>query len=324
MSLNNSVAGNRYSKFLIIGRFWLSIGILCGLPLILPAAIKCPDLSEVKEIADGVYLREGRHGVIFEQSGIANIGFIIGNRCVAVIDTGGSPKEAESLNCAIKELTRKPICYVINTHVHPDHSLGNSALFDAGVRFVGHRNLPRALAMLGSTYIQRALSTNKGKRIELQSPDQIVEDTITLDLGGRKLLLKAWPQAHTDNDLTVFDVNTSTLWAGDLLFVKHIPVIGGSGSINGWLGVIPELAGLKVQTIVPGHGPVLADTDKGFNDLKRYLTTLRDETRVWIAEGGDLRTAPDNIGYSENDNWPMFKQFHKRNVSYTYTELEWE
>ena len=319
-----SITGNGHSMRQIKERLWLLIAILSGFPLVLSAEYKCPLLPEIKEIADGIYLRSGRHGAVFEQSGIANIGFIVGNRCVAVIDSGGASEEAESLGCGIKELTQKPICYVINTHVHPDHTLGNAALSEREVSFIGHYNLPRALAMLGPTYIQRVLSTRNNNTTELHGPDQLVKDTMTLDLGGRKLLLKAWPQAHTDNDVTVFDAKTSTLWAGDLLFVDHIPVIGGSGSVNGWLDVIPELAELKLRTIVPGHGSVLTDAGEGLNDLKRYLTVLRHETRAWLAEGGDLRSAIEKIGHAEKDNWPMFNQYHKRNVSYVYTELEWE
>ena len=62
-----------------------------------------------------------------------------------------------------------------------------------------------------------------------------VEDFLHLDLGERKLTLTAWKTAHTNHDLTVFDHTSRTLIAGDLLFVKHIPVI--DGSLNGWVEV---------------------------------------------------------------------------------------
>jgi glyoxylase-like metal-dependent hydrolase (beta-lactamase superfamily II) len=65
---------------------------------------------------------------------------------------------------------------------------------------------------------------------------------------------RAWPTAHSDNDLTVLDEQTGTLFAGDLVFLTHVPVL--NGSIRGWLTVIDELGAISAQRAVPGHGSV--------------------------------------------------------------------
>jgi quinoprotein relay system zinc metallohydrolase 2 len=286
----------------------------------------CADSSGVEQIAKGVYLSHGQHGVLFEQTRLANIGFIVGERCIAVIDTGGSLKEGQALASAIKKVSNKPVCYVINTHVHPDHLLGNLAFKDANVEFVGHRNLPRAISILGPTYVKRAASGLKeAASIEwLVSPTRLVSQPLKLDLGDRQLLLTPHTQAHTDNDLTIYDEQTQTLWTGDLLFAGHIPVVGGSGSVNGWLNVVDEIQQTMPRTIVPGHGQMLENPSLAISKLKRYLEVLRDETRAWIAKDGGIATALENIGHSEQGKWAMFDHYHKRNVSYAYTELEWE
>ena len=88
-------------------------------------------------------------------------------------------------------------------------------------------------------------------------PTLLVAGTTTLDLGGRALTLRAWPVAHSDNDLTGFDATTNTLFGGDLVFLGHIPVV--DGSLKGWLRALDELQSIPAQRVVPGHGPVSVD-----------------------------------------------------------------
>ncbi len=284
----------------------------------------CAQVVEVTEVAHGVYVRQGIQAVVFEQERVANVGFIVGERCVAVIDTGGSYQEGEELMCAIRQVTDVPVCHVINTHVHPDHILGNLAFKDDEVSYVGHVNLERAMALLGNTYLSRA-KKHRGKTLGpeyIVMPDRRVRGRIELDLGNRKLLITAHPKAHTNNDLSVLDEKTKTLWLSDLLFVDHIPVIAGSA--KGWLAVLDDLTQVPAKRVVPGHGPVQADWPHAAKDIRRYLSTLRAETRAWLTGDGELQGAQEQVAYSERHRWKLFDRYHKRNVISVYTELEWE
>lgn len=288
------------------------------------AAEVCAPAAEVVEISAGVYVRPGRHAVVFEQDEVANIGFVVGERCVAVIDTGGSYEEGRALDCAIRNVTESPVCYVINTHVHPDHMLGNLVFDENGADVVGHVRLPRAMALLGGIYLERA-EARAGRTLgpeHIVPPGITVEDDLELDLGGRSLHLVAHPSAHTDNDLTVYDEKSGTLWLGDLVFIGHAPVI--DASITGWIGVLEGLEARTAERVVPGHGPPQAGWPDAARDTQRYLSVLRDEIREFIAGGGDLRAAQDGVGYSEADRWLLFESYHKRNVGAAFTELEWE
>ncbi|HLU04995.1 MAG TPA: quinoprotein relay system zinc metallohydrolase 2 [Woeseiaceae bacterium] len=279
--------------------------------------------AELRQVADGVFVRPGQTGVLFEADNVANLGVVIGNRCVAVIDTGGSKSEGKALAAAIGKLTDVPVCFVINTHVHPDHLLGNEAFSTGQVRFIGHEKLPGAMAARGELYLRRAAEYSGGDAgVEMVAPEQTVRDEVQIDLGNRVLVVRAFATAHTDNDLTVLDEQTGTLFAGDLVFLEHLPVL--DGSINGWLIEVGRLAARDFARVVPGHGPVEADWPEAAGPVIEYLEDLREATRAFIAMDGDLRSAQETITVSRPERWRLIEQYQKGNVAAAFAELEWE
>ncbi len=282
----------------------------------------------LSEVAPGIYVHHGRHELPLAENhlDIANIGFIVGERCVAVIDPGGSYQVARQLKAALRRITDRPVCFVIDTHIHGDHLLGNAVFREEGVVFIGHERLPDAL-LSNEEFFEKQFIRPMGegggpgyfvipKRLVKVGQEQ------RIDLGNRELILKAWPKAHTSTDLTVYDPETRTLWAADLLFMERIPPL--DGSLKGWLAVMDELEKVPAGRVVPGHGPVSAPWPEAMGPQRRYLTTLLEESREVIAEGMDLQEALKKVGYSERENWVLFDDVHGRNVTRAYTELEWE
>src|SRR5438270_8057107 len=111
----------------------------------------------VTEIASGIFVHNGVHeeASAANEDAIANIGFIIGDEAVAVLDPGGSFAEGSALRTAIRAHTDRPIRYVILTHVHPDHIFGAAAFRDDRPDFVGHAKLPGAVTQRGGYYLRR-------------------------------------------------------------------------------------------------------------------------------------------------------------------------
>jgi glyoxylase-like metal-dependent hydrolase (beta-lactamase superfamily II) len=149
-----------------------------------------------------------------------------------------------------------------------------------------------------------------------------VADRMTLDLGGRTLELQAWPPAHTDCDLTVLDTATGTLFAGDLVFVKHLPII--DGSVKGWLVDLPALARVPAVRVIPGHGPVGLPWPQALDSERAYFEGLAKDLKISIAKGEPVDKAETWAGQSQRDDWRLFDDYNRRNVTAAYSEFEWD
>lgn len=282
----------------------------------------------VQEVAPGIFYHQGVHQDANEENigAIANVGFIIGKRCVAVIDSGGSFLEGTLLRQAIKQQTDLPVCYVINTHVHPDHTFGNAAFKVDNPDYIGHEKLPAALQArqeyFGRVFKETLGASYEGTEFITPSKTVSVAPPLTLDLGERLINITAYTTAHTDHDLTVFDNKTKTLWTGDLLFSERTPVI--DGSINGWIAITTQFQTMDLNTVIPGHGSATNNWQQAFANQLRYLSTIRDEVRAIIADLGTIEEASAKVGYQEQDKWELFDSYHRRNVTASFVELEWE
>ncbi len=281
---------------------------------------------DVSEIAPGNYVH---YGSFDERSpdnlgDNANIGFIVGDKCVLAVDAGGSLPVGRALRQAIRRITPLPVCYVVLTHVHPDHFFGAAAFLDDHAQFIAHENYPAQLAARSRSYrnsLQRDLGPAAAGS-EIVRPTLLVAGRIELDLGGRTVVVRAWPPAHTDDDLTVFDTPTRTLWLSDLLFVGHTPVI--DGTITGFLAVMKDLRNIATDHYVPGHGRSNLPWPQPLDAQQRYFTVILEETRAAIRNHRTIQQATDEVGLGEAANWAAFDLFHRRNVTAAYAELEWE
>lgn len=300
---------------------------LASSPLLRYLPAQAADRLEVTEIAPGIFVHQGRYELQSPENrgDMANASFVVGSEAVAVIDTLGSAVAGRDLRTAVRAATDKPIRYVINTHMHPDHVFGNAAFKEDKPTFVGHFKLARGLRSRAERYLainKQMLGADAFEGIEIILPSVGVEERLDLDLGGRTLMLEAQRTAHTDNDLTVTDMATDTLFLGDLLFSVHVPTL--DGSIAGWLALLDELSRKEAARVVPGHGPHAMAMQEGLSPEQRYLGAIAADVRQLIKEGKTLEDATKTAGFSEREAWKLFDHYHVRNVTAAFAELEWE
>lgn len=313
------------------------LAVLTALPAA-PAAAQAPadvapaatgpasaDALPMQEVAPGIFVYAAPYALAGRRNdgAIANVGFVIGRDAVAVIDTGGSLRAGQRLLAALRQRTALPVRYVVNTHVHPDHVLGNAAFAGEGTTFVGHAALPDALAARAADYLKANADLVgpdfAGTRIV--PPTLLVSTNLDLDLGGRALHLEAWPTAHTNSDLTVRDRETDTWFLGDLLFVGHVPAL--DGRLSGWIGVLRRLRAEPAARVVPGHGPASVAWPAAAGPVDRYLAVLEAQVRTMVRDGVPIDQAGE-AARAEAQNWSLFDDFNARNATTAYQELEWE
>ncbi len=306
-------------------RAWAALAFATG------AAAAFAQPLPTQEVAAGVFVHRGAQLPWGAESAalagdVANLGFIVGSRCVAVIDSGGSPEVGRRLQATVAQVTPLPVCLVVTTHAHPDHALGASAFAAATPppAFAAH-------ARFGPAFAARVSAFANAMQRDLQRtlpPEAVVYPTLAVtkqtefDLGERTLLLRAWPTSHTDNDLTVYDRRTRTLFTGDLVFAGHLPVL--DGKLAGWLATLGELQALDVALAVPGHGEPSRDWAALLAPEREYLLSLQREVRAALRAHRTLAQAVESITPPAGSRWLLAEHFHRRNVTAAYAELEWE
>ncbi len=310
-------------------RLYLARAYLCGLFCAAfnahAAASNDPNFN-LAEVAPGVFVHQGRQVGIDDpaRGDSANIGFVIGHTCVAVIDAGGSVATGQALRTKIKAHTQTPICFVINTHAHFDHVLGNAVFLVDKPRFVGHANLAAVMGASRQYFLERFKTELAGAPApQLVEPTLQVKEgqELVLDLGARRLRLVAHPLAHSPADLTVLDLATNTLWTGDLLFVERLPVL--DGSLQGWQHWMQQAARVGYARVIPGHGPRVVGWPDALVAQRRYLHALQATVTRALKNGDFLEDVMAAGETATPKNW-LVPGAHVRNLSKAYREREWQ
>ncbi len=219
-----------------------------------------------------------------------NITVIAGDDGIIMVDSQFGPMHG-AIKTAIGKVSDKPVRYVVNTHLHGDHTGGNSAFWLDGATIVGTENLRKSMAEGTANAL-----TNAKTPPALQSalPTRTYRGQTTLSVKGRTVRLVAMPTAHTRGDTAVWVPDADVLATGDIVSIgNRYPNIdvGDGGDIDGMVRAVEAyIARATDKTkVVPGHGPLMSK-----KDLQTYLKLLVD-ARAAVAKAKASGMTEDQV-----------------------------
>ena len=210
---------------------------------------------KIKKIASNTYFIEGKNEYFSQDNGgdIANSSFIVSDDSVLVIDTGSSYLYGKQLLKEIRKITKKPIKYVINTHHHPDHFLGNQAF--KGASIMASKYTKEYISKNGDEYITNLVNiiqyTMKGT--EILAPNKVLSAKY-INLGKHKIKV-LYLNGHTKDDLVLYDEYTGVLFVSDLVFYNRAAATPHA-NINQWIKTLNQLKEIPYKLLIAGHGEV--------------------------------------------------------------------
>ena len=228
---------------------------------------------ETVNVAPGIYMLTGRGG---------NIGLTVGTDGAAIIDDQFADM-VPKIRSAVALLSEKPVHFVINTHLHGDHTGGNDAFGAAGAVIIAHDNVRR---FLGSDQVNPSNNQAIPARAREALPVITFADTATLHFNDDDLEFTHLPNAHTATDIIVRFRKANVLHMGDC-FTGGFPFIDGNtgGTFDGLIaGQEKVLAVVDDNTkIIRGHGPLGNKAElQAYHDM---LVVVRDRIAKLVKAG---------------------------------------
>jgi glyoxylase-like metal-dependent hydrolase (beta-lactamase superfamily II) len=279
--------------------------------------------TTLEELADGVYA--------FTAEGDPNVGAIVGPDSVVCIDARATPTHAREWLTALREITDKPVEWLVLTHYHAVRVLGASA-FDAR-HVVAHGNTVRWIRERGaqdweSEYRRFPRLFEDADSIPgLTYPDTWFTDALTLELGEREIELRFLGGGHTIGDCAVWLPDERILFAGDLVEARAAPYMGDA-SIEEWTAqTLARIEALEPRALVPGRGPALRgdDVGAGLTEMRAYTTTLWTTVRDAQRGGGTLKQAFEQARVALEPafgEWAIFEHCLPFNVARAWDEAQ--
>ncbi len=255
------------------------------------------------------------------QGYMVNSILLIGDTSAIVIDTGLSDEIGAMLARHYAKLTDKPIKYVINTHHHGDHTLGNAAF--PGAKFLSSEICRQLMLEDGPTWVSILESINERKFPNtkvIPADTTYPKDSRTeLTLAGIKMVFWVPEAAHTIGDMMIWLPDDEVLLAGDVL-VNQVTPSFRDAKLKEWIQTLAEVQNLPINTIVPGHGPLMSKQQAAA--MHQRMLSLYNDITAGVKQGLTDNEIRQKMDLGEWIKLHNFNEQMGNNINRAYLEIE--
>jgi cyclase len=271
--------------------------------------------SEMRQTVPPVLKQVAPDLYFFYNDASSNSAFLVGDAGVLVIDTGQHPVDGRALLERIRSVTSKPVKWVINTHAHGDHFLGNPAFRDAGATIITHRDT----AIMMKTHYQSEIGRRGAyfarfkldpKELALVMPDVTFDSSMTISLGNRSAQLLYLGPGQNPGDTLVHIPHARALFVGGPFARRNWSNTSFTPSVDGWIALLNRIAGFEVDLYLPGHGDV--GTRQDVLDEAKWLTDFQAGVKNALAQGMSKEDMVQKLHfreYKDMRNYPLIHGF---------------
>lgn len=237
---------------------------------------------------------------------VPNVGFVIGERGILVIDTGLGPRNGSAVLEVAKELGGSRALYLVTTHFHPEHDLG-AQVFPESTTLIRSNDQAKDIAEFGLQLAQvfarrSAINAELLKDADFRKANVTFDRDYALDLGGVQVQLIAMGANHTRGDTAIWVESDRVLFSGDVAMRPQPVFASPYSTIRHWLSSLDTLEALKPAVIVPSHGPT---GDAAFiSGYRNYLIEVRDRTAADKKAGRNADQTTETVTAAMAERFP--------------------
>jgi len=276
-----------------------------------------------KKVADNVWCFFGA----LDKPTKENAGFMV-NSCYIktndgylAMDTGPSYQFAKQSYEAMQKIEDLPVKYVVNSHEHDDHWLGNDYFKKKfGTTLIGPESINKNYKDGDKTRMYNILPQNAIKGTHIIKLDKIAKEPYTLTFGGEEFkIIPMDVKAHTGDDVFIYMPKRKVLFAGDLVMNGRI-TSGRHGSVIGQLKALAMMKKLDWKVMVPGHGFITDGT--AMDEAELYFKLTKERILKAIDEGVDATEINEVVKLIEFKDKAMYDILNAHNIGFAFDELE--